>query len=369
VKDVQYYSGREQTYLKHFLLERYLERVAWVIGFTYPEFVYVDGFSGPWESGDEKFEDTSFIIAINKLRQVRRELADVKKHPKIRCLFVEKDAHAFAKLQQAIANVTEIEVKALHGEFAQLIPQIDKFVGPAFSLMFIDPTGWNGIGLTAITPILARERGEVLINFMYDFYNRFKDVVSMEELMGGAIPSGLSEEKTLDLYRARLRKAGNFKHVTTTRILKPTSDRSYFHLVYGTRHPRGLEEFRNVEKRGIAEQERVRFDAKLEGQLLRAGHPDMFGTPDETHSARSFAAAQSKQREEARQLIKQELAKQESVSFDSVYAALLEMPLMWESAINEVIKDMQGRGELEVLGLGPRERTPKKERGHTLRSK
>jgi len=369
MKDVQYYSGREQTYLKHFLLERYLERVSWVIGYTYPEFVYVDGFSGPWESGDEKFEDTSFIIAINKLRQVRRELADVKKHPKIRCLLVEKDAVAFAKLRTAIANVTEIEVEALHGEFAQLIPQIDKFVGHAFSLMFIDPTGWNGIGLNAITPILARKRGEVLINFMYDFYNRFKDVVSMEELMGGTIPDDLNEEETLDLYRARLRNAGSFKHVTTTRILKPTSDRSYFHLVYGTRHLRGLEEFRNVEKRGVAVQERVRFDAKLEGQLLRSGYPDMFGAPEETQSAQSFAAAQSKQRNEARRLINQELAKQGAVPFDSVYAALLEMPLMWDSAISEVIKDMRSHGELEVEGLAPRERTPKKNRGHTLRRK
>jgi len=27
MKAVEYYSGREQTYLKHFFLERYLERV------------------------------------------------------------------------------------------------------------------------------------------------------------------------------------------------------------------------------------------------------------------------------------------------------------------------------------------------------
>jgi three-Cys-motif partner protein len=371
VRDVQYYSGREQTYVKHFLLERYLERVAWVIGYTYPEFVYVDGFSGPWESTAEKFKDTSFIIAINKLCQVRRELADanVNKHPKIRCLFVEKDAAAFAKLQQAIANVTEIEVKALHGEFAQLIPQINSFVGQAFSLTFIDPTGWKGIGLNAITPMLARERGEVLINFMYDYYNRFKNVASMEELMGGPIPNDLSEEGTLDLYRERLRKAGRFKHVTTTRILKRTAERSYFYLVYGTRHIRGLEEFRNVEKQAVAEQESVRFDAKLEEQLSRAPTPDMFGAPDETQRERSFANAQDKQRDKARRLILEELARRESVPFDDVYGSLLEMPLMWESAIKNVIKEMGKRGEIEVEGLGLRERTVKHERGHILRRK
>jgi hypothetical protein len=67
VKTVEYYRGREQTYLKHFFLEKYLERVTYVIGYSYPEFVYVDGFSGPWRSQSEAFEDTSFMIAINRL--------------------------------------------------------------------------------------------------------------------------------------------------------------------------------------------------------------------------------------------------------------------------------------------------------------
>ena len=70
MQSLDYYRGREQTYLKHFFLERYLERVAYNIGSFVDEFVYVDGFSGPWKSEAESLEDTSFIIAIQKLRQV-----------------------------------------------------------------------------------------------------------------------------------------------------------------------------------------------------------------------------------------------------------------------------------------------------------
>jgi len=32
VKPADHYRGREQTYLKHFFLERYLERVAYKVG-------------------------------------------------------------------------------------------------------------------------------------------------------------------------------------------------------------------------------------------------------------------------------------------------------------------------------------------------
>jgi hypothetical protein len=64
--DAELYHGREQTYAKHLFLEQYLERVAFHIAYAHDEFVYVDGFSGPWKAIDEGLEDTSFMIAIPK---------------------------------------------------------------------------------------------------------------------------------------------------------------------------------------------------------------------------------------------------------------------------------------------------------------
>ena len=122
MKNVAYYKGREQTYLKHFFLEKYLERVAYVIGFSHPEFVYVDGFSEPWKSENEAFEDTSFIIAINVLRRVRDGLAKKGKEPRIRCLFVEKDPQAFTALESAVQNVADLEITPLNGDFEALYP-------------------------------------------------------------------------------------------------------------------------------------------------------------------------------------------------------------------------------------------------------
>ena len=46
MKSPEYYKGKEQTYLKHFFLEQYLETVALHIGYAQSEFVYVDCFSG-----------------------------------------------------------------------------------------------------------------------------------------------------------------------------------------------------------------------------------------------------------------------------------------------------------------------------------
>ena len=171
MKPPEFYRGREQTYLKHLFLESYLEKVAYNIGSFDDDFVYVDGFSGPWKSADEEYGDTSFVIALQKLRQVRDGLRNASRNMKIRCLFIEKNGERFEELQGAISKVSDITVKALHGEFETRLPDIIRFIGRSFSLVFIDPTGWTGFSLANIKPVLQL-RGEVIINFMYDFINR-----------------------------------------------------------------------------------------------------------------------------------------------------------------------------------------------------
>jgi three-Cys-motif partner protein len=65
------YAGREQSYVKHVFLERYLDRLIHKTASAYTHFVYVDGFAGPWQSSNEKFEDTSFGIALDALRRAK----------------------------------------------------------------------------------------------------------------------------------------------------------------------------------------------------------------------------------------------------------------------------------------------------------
>ena len=86
-------KGREQTYLKHLVLENYLERLSWIIGFgsEYGKICYVDGFSGPWKSGSEDYEDTSIRISLDILSKTKSGLQELGKSVKFKCIFVEKE--------------------------------------------------------------------------------------------------------------------------------------------------------------------------------------------------------------------------------------------------------------------------------------
>lgn len=374
MKSREYYRGREQTYLKHFFLERYLERVAYNILSHSNDFVYVDGFSGPWKSEDEAYQDTSFVIALQTLRQVRDGLRKRGRTVKIRCLFVEKDPISFQGLDNAVNAIRDLDIRIIHGEFESAIPDILQFIGTSFSLIFIDPSGWTGFGLDKIEPLL-KLRGEVLVNFMYDDISRHLEDVrpeilaSYEPLFGGPgwedevedlIRHGKTrEEAILEVYRERLRSAGQFPYVTSTRILKPLADRSYYHLVYSTRHWKGLVEFRKVEKQAVHEQERVRDAAKQDHRIERTGQPELFGPETLPGTPRSFTEMRYEQCHSARARLIQLLTESPRLKYEQILGILLESSLVWQSDINQWIMDMHKAGDIDIEGLKKRERTPK----------
>src|SRR5947207_9723000 len=97
---IQDYRGREQAYLKHVSLERYLERLVFKTASKYNHIVYVDGFAGPWQSANEDFEDTSFGIALNALRRAKQAWKTTRqpRDVKMTALLVEQKAQPYARL-------------------------------------------------------------------------------------------------------------------------------------------------------------------------------------------------------------------------------------------------------------------------------
>jgi three-Cys-motif partner protein len=367
------YEGREQTYVKHVFLDRYLERVALVTlasgGWT--DFVFVDGYSGPWKAQGEASEDTSVSIALTKLRLVRQALQSIGKQTRTSALFIERNPNAFAELQKLLESFPDSNAKSINGEFHQHIDDVVKFIGSAFSLTFIDPTGWN-IDLVALRPLL-NGRGEVLINFMYDFVNRQVDnpdpniQAQLTLTFGGEgwkqeiqdrIAAGSPRETAiLDVFMLRLKMIGGYPHVTYTAILKPLSERTYFHLVYATRHWRGLDEFRKVEADAMEVQERVRFGVRQNVRAQRSGMDDMFA---------ASAGDSELRRLEDRRLVNLGRARTEIASFllsrrqfaaHEVWAVAMAIPLVAIKDAKRILIELVNVGRLRAE-LHGRQRVP-----------
>ncbi len=368
MKPVAYYKDREQTYLKHFFLERYLEAVAYHIGFSHPEFVYVDCFSGPWRASDEELGDTSIRIALDRLNAVLRGLALTQKHPKIRAIFVEKSPAAFATLNQVLkTHCGDVKTMALQGAFDENIGRILDQLCSAFAFFFVDPTGWTGFAMDNLRPVLQRRRGEVMINFMYDFINRFLGFqnAANEESLDRCFGTGDwrtvlakpdRESALVNLYVDQVRATGGFPYATFTRVLKPLHDRAYFYLVYATRNAKGIEEFREVEKKVAKEQEVVREKAQREHRETKSRQGELEFDVDIPSKGLQDERRQQLQKAEAVIVATLRLG---SIRYESLQPRVLQLPLVWKSDLNSILVRGHRSGRFVIDGLGPRERTPK----------
>ncbi len=374
-KPPAYYKGKEQTYLKHFFLERYLEAVAFHIGYAHEEFVYVDCFSGPWQADDEALADTSIRIALDKLNYVRDGLAKQGRYANIRAIFVEKNPAAYRTLQAMLDQYRRaIRTTALPGTFEDNINTILQETGKTFAFFFIDPRGWSGFAMENIAKVLRHQPGEVMVNFMYDFINRFINYPdaanehSLDRFFGTPTwrdirKAGDREAASLECYQAQLRSVGGYPFVTSTRILKPLSDRAYFHIVYATRSPKGIVEFRRIEKQTVNEQDSVRAAAQREHRQTRTGQGELDLAP-------AGGISRTTQDERARRLREAEvrldrILQEGPVRYEHLQPRILELPLVWNSDLTSMLLAARSSGAITIDGMGPRDRTPKK--GCTIR--
>ena len=300
------YIGRGQTYAKHILLRHYLQELAFkVLQSPNPprKFIYIDGFSGPWQNRGEEFEDTSFSISLSILTKVQSALSVRGRVPHVQAVFVEERSDAFAHLKEAVSRFPSIQVVTLQGLFEDCIGEIGTMLDPStFLFAFLDPCGWKGIALERIAPLIAHRPSEVLVNVMTNSlvrHAKFEGVSeSASEFFGGGewraeleeaeARMGSRELAIIEVYLRRLRAIAGFKFVATTRIRNPDAARTYFHLAFGTRHPAGMEVFRRSEKRCIDVQERAVSEAYHERREREERTRDLFRAADEDGSVAAF---------------------------------------------------------------------------------
>jgi three-Cys-motif partner protein len=305
------YTGREQSYVKHVFLERYLETLVHKTASIYPHIVFVDGFAGPWQSANEKFEDTSFGIALNALRRAKASWKERSRDVRMSAFLVERNPDAYKKLVQIPARYQDISIKTYPADFLTVLPQILAHIpADAFAFFLIDPKGWR-IRLNSLAAMLARPNSEVIFNFMFDFINRAASIQDPAVVSGlnELIPYGDWRTELAEAERARpgrvtpderkailvqafsgcLAKLGKYEYVAETTVLRPVKERPLYCLFYATRHRKGIEVFRDCQFKALTEQSKTRAATKVRHAETSSGQKEIFQSlhdmgPDELTS-------------------------------------------------------------------------------------
>jgi three-Cys-motif partner protein len=358
------YIDREQTHAKHFILRGYLQELAYKVLRGW-DIAYVDGFSGPWESKTADFSDTSFMIALGVLKEAQRIIYEqTLVRRKIRCFFSEKSAAAYQQMVDAVSPFHRpgdgFEVMTFNGEFVDAVGEIRTFIGTAFPLIFIDPTGWTEYPFTKIAPLFAYAKCEVLINFMYGHISRFlthpdeKIIASLDPILGGpgwqgrldlTMKKGPAVEK---LFRETLKAAGEFGYVVSTRIDKSTQERPHFFLGYGTKDRAGLKAFRETEYRALREHAKNRSAAMTRKRDERANTASLFADFEAAQKEASIDDLVDEQKALAKEMLLDMLSTASGgIVFVGILDAILQAFMLRETNVKDMCVELAKKGKIE----------------------
>lgn len=341
--DLSHYQGREQAYVKHYLLERYLPDWAYKVGTKWNSLIYIDGFAGPWGTTDPNYADSSFAVAVDALRTCKLGLQKRGVALSTYAILVESSNEAFAKLDAFAhsANGPDVSVTAMPGKFVEMISQINeqlKVAGPrAFKFVLLDPTGWADIPMNKLQPFLKERSCEVLINLMTKHINRFLNeenrATSYNNLFGrqGVLETlrrAVGEEReelAVREYGRSLQMLCGFQFVSSAVILEPQEAKIRYFLVYATNHPRGIEVFKTAENKAANIQEVVRQE-KLVQKTGQTGFDFADPRPLSSYTLRLYQRYRDRARESVIEYLKR--TSRANVPYWKLFCEAMAFPLV-----------------------------------------
>ena len=344
---IEKYKGREQSFIKHLFLNKYLELAAYkLFQARSPIFNFVDAFAGPWRVSDsDKYSDASFTQAIETLDAVRRALLDMGRSGlRVRFRFCERDPSSVTKLQEFAAQKPEFDIRVFSGPFEDNLDGIRSACRDGFTFSFIDPTGWS-VELAKIFDFLRSLNGEFLFNFMAEEVNRYAGwdgvAASFGRFLADPIPEGrirgasgrLNQTKILALLKAKIKEARAATYLPDMAIQKPREDRIKMRLILGTHSGVGVGIFRAVQEKVEKEAVRTRHTMQTEASGQSQLFPDDQIFAFENESRRLGCPAHMSR---ATELLLQTVAERPGIAFSTLAGVVMEQVPVRTTHLNKI---------------------------------
>lgn len=374
--DIEHYKDREQGFVKHTLIEKYLVSFAFKIFSKWDEIIYIDAFAGPWGVNTKECADSSFGIAIAQMKEVRTSEVILSKHsgraPRLIAHLVEKDKTAFSRLEEYVnSDVADgIELHGYNDRFEDVIDDISHQVHQRkghFIFVLLDPKGWKGMAMQKVQSLLPKRSSEILVNVMTSFISRFieKEACqdSYREFFGrdgvSEIVAEAPSEEKIDVvvreYCRSLRDICGFKYVSSCVVLDEKKDAVKYFMVFGTNSLDGLKVFKDAE--AIA----AKIQDQVKKELKSPESPEFnFDQVLPSYSLRE------KYRSRTHARIDDYLSKHKDVLYDDLFGIAMAMPLITKEEFHAYLESnpkivvkmapSKGGGKRKALGLNKGDR-------------
>lgn len=274
------------TIAKHQILEEYLKAWFPIIGRGADSIVYLDGFAGPGKYKNGEYG--SPVIAI----KTAVEHPQITTRTNIIFYFIEKNEERSAILKQTLEEKfgqlpQHMEYMVSDSNFEKsvrgILDELDKInekLAPTFA--FIDSFGYSDFPMEVIKRLISNDKCEVLITFMSGFVNRFLDpehedaftkLYGSNEFLKAKDINGTEDRIgfLLKLYQDSLMENDGMKYTRTFKMIDK-NNKILYHLIFGTKHWKGLEVMKKamlkVDGRGLYSfSDRIGLDQTFFGNM------------------------------------------------------------------------------------------------------
>jgi hypothetical protein len=164
------------------------------------------------------------------------------------------------------------------------------------------------------------------------------------------------DDVVVEEYSRSVKDNGTFTYVCTAIVLNPEQDRTHFHLIYATRHRKGVEVFKDAEKKAMKDQEAMRAAAEARRRQDATGMASLFG--DEMHSPAYYDELRGHYLTRSCGLVRHLLESEGRVPYEQVWDTAMAQPLTWESDLKDWLRQWASEGRVSHEGWTPRQQVP-----------
>ncbi len=363
--DPRWYEGREQALVKHTFLDTYMPAQIPKIVSWADEFTYIDLFAGPWQSNSGDYSDTSFGIALRRMTEAKETQSKLGRSVRLAAHLVEKDSRKYPELLEAAKRFPGVEVCTYQGEAEHWATEIAKSIPPrAFRFVVIDPKGVPDVRYFRC--LIAPKRTEVLLNFMFQFANRFAGsndrMPTLEGWLGGlpgdeqawrsdfADLRGPAREAAItDRARDALRNMGGYRFAPALTVDETDSDRPLYKLIYLTRHPAGMKVFRDAHVKALETQATYKSARRANVRKVASGMDDMFAATAPIDPGERSALEVAKGEAAARAMLLKILAdRPEGVLWRDIWPTVLDACVITHRKLGDIVSELRSDAQIRI---------------------
>ena len=251
----------------------------------------------------------------------------------------ETDKRNYENFLNVLNDVGNVKISSFNDCFEDVInsPNVIKYYKKYPTLFLVDPFGYN-FAIADLSDLMNTFGNEIIVNFMFDFINRFISKPELEESLNTffgtdewkqaiSLTGQKRETFLVDLFRNKLKEITGAKYVFPFRLCYPNKDQTYYYLIHATNHIDGITLMKNA------------FASVNNGRV------QYLGKNNDAISLFDLSCIK------AGDLYKSYLEKYKNkrIAFKDFWAEIVEDTAYTTKDLSEVLKELESKGRISII--------------------